>query len=122
MTKVVLSGANGNIGQAPRPALLVRGVDSRSAGGRRTLDPATPDEDVCHGDLRDPEVVDRYRGQTGTERLGYRPVQNAEDPADKILKRGAPLDPIARRYQGGGFVSVSMTYTPMDHRPQPIGN
>jgi hypothetical protein len=120
VTKVVLSGASGNIGQAPRPALLARGVDPRSAGGRRTLDPPTPGEDVCHGDLRDPAVVDRYRGQTGDERLGYRPVQNAEDRADGILKRGGPLDPIARRYQGGGF--PTMDHAPTRQRPQPAGH
>ncbi len=57
--------------------------------------------------------------QTGAERLGYRPVQNAEDYAEAILRQENPLDPVARRYQGGGF--VSMDYTPMDQRPQPIG-
>ena len=42
MTKVALSGASGNIGQVLRPALLERGVDLRSAGGRRPLDAAAP--------------------------------------------------------------------------------
>jgi len=38
MTKVALSGASGNIGQVLRPALQERGVDLRSAGGRRPPD------------------------------------------------------------------------------------
>ena len=120
MTKVVLSDANGNIGQAPRPALLARGVDPRSAGGRRTLDPPTPDEDVCHRDLRDPAGADRYRGQTGDERLGYRPVQDSEDYAAAILAQANPLDPVAQRYQGGGFPTVD--HAPTYQRPQPAGH
>ena len=268
MTKVALSGASGNIGQVLRPALLGRGVDLRSAGGRRALDPITPGEDVCHGDLRDPAVVDRllegvdvlihmagtsverplpeivdnnlvglhavyegarrhgvrrvvfassnhaigmhsvddklgldcdfrpdglyglskmwgegmarmywdkhgiegvsirigstlpkptefrhlstwlghedllrltmrcieapsvgylvvwgvsnntrsYWDQTGAERLGYRPVQDSEDYAAGILGQANPLDPVAQRHQGGGF--VTMDYTPPDRRPR----
>ena len=57
-----------------------------------------------------------YWDQTGAERLGYRPVQNAEDYAEEILKQENPLDPIARRYQGGGFVSID--FTPVDQRPR----
>jgi uronate dehydrogenase len=268
MTKVALSGASGNIGQVLRPALLDRGVDLRSAGGRRPLTPLRPGEDVCHGDLRDPAVVDRllegvdvlihmagtsverplpeiiennlvglhavyegarrhrvkrvvfassnhaigmypveeklrldcafrpdgfyglskvwgeamtrmywdkhgiegiavrigsallrpaefrhlstwlghedllqlmmrcieapdigylvvwgvsnntrsYWDQTGAERLGYRPVQNAEDYAEEILKQENPLDSIARQHQGGSF--VSQDFTPIERRPR----
>ena len=58
MTKVALSGAGGNIGRILRPQLLERGVDLRSAGGSRPLEPLIEGEDVCHGDLRDPAVVD----------------------------------------------------------------
>jgi uronate dehydrogenase len=267
MTKVALSGAGGNIGRILRPQLLERGVDLRSAGGSRPLEPLVEGEDVCHGDLRDPAVVDRllqgvdvlihlagtsverplpeiidnnlralhevyegarrhgvkrilfassnhaigmhtvdetlgldcefrpdgfyglskvwgeamarmywdkhgiegisvrigsfqekpsefrhlstwlghedflqmimqaitvpsigyltiwgvsantrsYWDNTGAERLGYEPVQNAEDYAAEILKQPNPLDPIAQRHHGGGF--VTMDYTPQDLRP-----
>lgn len=59
-----------------------------------------------------------YWVQTGAandaERLGYRPQQNAEDYADEILKQPNPLDAVAQRYQGGGFVSID--YTPPEAR------
>src|SRR5215207_8681412 len=42
-----------------RPKLLERGVDLRSAGGSKPLEALSPAEDVMHGDLRDPTVVDR---------------------------------------------------------------
>jgi uronate dehydrogenase len=268
MTKVALSGASGNIGRVLRPELLKRGVDLRSAGGSKPLAPLSSGEDVMHGDLRDPAVVDRllegidvlihmagtsverplpeiiennlkglhevyegarrhrvkrivfassnhavgmhpveeklgpdcefrpdgfyglskmwgegmarmywdkhgiegisvrigstlerptefrhlstwlghddlvqlmmqcieapgigylvvwgisnntrsYWDNSGAARLGYRPVQNAEDYAEAILKQENPLDPIARQYQGGGFVTID--YTPMDWRPR----
>jgi uronate dehydrogenase len=267
MTTVALSGASGNIGQVLRPALLDNGLKLRSAGGRRPLTPVRPDEDVCHGDLRDSAVVDRllqgvdvlihmagtsverplpeiiennlralyqvyegarrhrvrrivfassnhaigmypvterlelscafrpdgfyglskvwgeamarmywdkhgiegiclrigsaierptefrhlstwlgyedlvqlimrcitvpeigylvvwgvsnntrsYWDNRGADRLGYRPVQNAEDFAEAILKRPNPLDPVAREYQGGSF--ASMDYTSPEQRP-----
>jgi uronate dehydrogenase len=272
MTKVALSGASGNIGRVLRPELLKRGVRLRSAGGSKPLTSLSSEEEVMHGDLRDPAVVDQmlegvdvlihmagtsierplpeiiennlralyeiyegarrhrvrrivfassnhaigmypveeklgldctfrpdgfyglskvwgeamtrmywdkhgiegisvrigstleqptefrhlstwlghddlmqlmmrcieapkvgylvvwgisnntrsYWDQTGAERLGYRPVQNAEDYAEAILRQENPLDPVAQRYQGGGF--VSMNYTPMDQRPQPVGH
>ena len=268
MPKVALSGASGNMGRVLRSELLGRGVTLRSAGGSRPLSPLSPDEDVCHGDLRDPEVVDRllegvdvlihlagtsverplpeiidnnlrglhevyegarrhavkrivfassnhafgmhsvddrlgleaafrpdglyglskawgeamarmywdkhgiegiclrigsalerpteprhlstwlghedmvqlimrcitvpdigylavwgvsnnarsYWDNAGAERLGYRPVQNAEDYAEEILKRPNPLDATAQRYQGGGFVTLD--FTPPDRRPR----
>ena len=59
MTKVALSGASGNVGRLLREALPKRGVDLRSAGGSRPLSPLRDGEDVMHGDLRDPAVVDR---------------------------------------------------------------
>lgn len=55
-----------------------------------------------------------YWDQSGAERLGYRPVQNAEDYAEEILKQENPLDPIARQYQGGGFVTID--FTPPERR------
>jgi len=59
MTKVALSGASGNMGRILRTELQKRGVDLRSAGGRNPLVPLHEGEDVMHGDLRDPVIVDR---------------------------------------------------------------
>src|SRR5207302_3136887 len=59
MTKVALSGASGNMGRILRTELPKRGVDLRSAGGRSPLQPLHEGEDIMHGDLRDPAVVDR---------------------------------------------------------------
>lgn len=261
MPKVALSGASGNIGRVLRPRLLERGVELRSASGTRPMLPLSSQEDVLHGDLRDPAVVDRllkgvqvlihmagtsverplpeiiennlcglfevyegarrngvkrvvfassnhafgmhsvgdklsldapfrpdglyglskvwgeamarmywdkhavegislrigtaierptefrhlstwlghedltqlimrciaapeigyravwgvsnntrsYWDNAGAERLGYKPVQNAEDFADEILNRKNPLDPIAQQFQGGGFVTLDYT-------------
>ena len=50
-----------------------------------------------------------YWDNTGAEKLGFRPQQNAEAYADEILKRGNPLDPVAQRHQGGGFVTLDYT-------------
>jgi uronate dehydrogenase len=48
-------------------------------------------------------------------RIGYRPVQNADDYAAEILSRPNPLDPIAQGFQGGSF--TTMDYTPPEKRP-----
>jgi uronate dehydrogenase len=53
----------------------------------------------------------------GAERLGYRPVQDAEDYAEQILKQKNPLDPIAQQYQCGSFGRVNIT--PMDQPALP---
>jgi uronate dehydrogenase len=59
MTKVALSGAGGQVGSVLRPRLLERGVNLRSGGGPHPLTPVSHAEEVTHGDLRDPHVVDR---------------------------------------------------------------
>ena len=59
MTKVALTGARGQLGTVLRAELIKRGVNLRSAGGSKPLTPMFEGEDVCHGDLRDPAVVDR---------------------------------------------------------------
>jgi uronate dehydrogenase len=56
-----------------------------------------------------------YVTPTESVELGYHPRQNAEDYAAEILKQENPLDPIARRYQGGAF--VTMDYTAPAARP-----
>src|SRR5215207_9679880 len=256
MTKVALSGAGGQVGGVLRPRLLERGVKLRSGGGLNLLTPLSNAEEVTHGDLREPEVVDRllhgvdvlihlagtsverplpeiiennlralhevyegarrhgvkrivfassnhafgmhsvtdklclskawgeditrmywdkhgiegisvrigstlerptefrhlstwfgyedltqfmmcciearevgylavwgvsnntrsYWDNSAAERIGYRPVQNAEDYAEEILRQPNPLDPIAQRFQGGSFVTID--YTPSEARPR----
>ncbi|MCG5075985.1 NAD-dependent epimerase/dehydratase family protein [Paraburkholderia tagetis] len=59
MKKVALSGAAGQLGTVLRKGLLERGVNLRSAAGSKPLEPLVSGEDVMHGDLRDPAVVDR---------------------------------------------------------------
>jgi uronate dehydrogenase len=49
-------------------------------------------------------------------RLGYVPKQDSEIYAAELLKQKNPLDPIAQRYQGGGFVTGD--FTPIDKRPR----
>ena len=56
-----------------------------------------------------------YWDNSGAARLGYRPTQNAEDYAAEVLSRPNPLDAVAQRYQGGGF--VTQDFTPLDRRP-----
>jgi uronate dehydrogenase len=51
-------------------------------------------------------------------RLGYAPTQDSEIYAAAILTQKNPLDPIAQRYQGGGFVTGD--FTPTDKRPPPL--
>jgi uronate dehydrogenase len=41
--------------------------------------------------------------------IGYEPVQNAEDWAAEVDSKPNPLDPIARRFQGGQFVTMDYT-------------
>ena len=56
--RVAITGAAGAIGQVLRPRLLAHGITLRSSA----LDPLTPlneNETVCHGDLRDPFIVDQ---------------------------------------------------------------
>jgi len=56
-----------------------------------------------------------YWDNTGAEKLGYHPTQNAEDYAAQILSQPNTLDPVAQQFQGGPFVTED--YTPADQRP-----
>ncbi|HSV80287.1 MAG TPA: NAD(P)-dependent oxidoreductase [Ramlibacter sp.] len=58
MGKVALSGAEGNVGRILRVELPKRGIALRSAGFA-PLEPLHAEEDVVHGDLGEPAVVDR---------------------------------------------------------------
>jgi uronate dehydrogenase len=84
MRKVALSGASGNIGRVLRPRLLERGVQLRSAGGTRPLTPLSPQEEVMHGDLRDPAIVDRLLH--GIEVLIHMAGTSVERPLPEIIE------------------------------------
>ena len=84
MTKVALSGASGNVGRILREALPKRGVDLRSAGGSRPLSPLRDGEDVMHGDLRDPAVVDRLL--QGVDVLVHMAGTSVERPLPEIIE------------------------------------
>src|SRR5438067_12636600 len=84
MTKVALSGASGNMGRILRVELQKRGVDLRSAGGRSALTPLHEGEDVTHGDLRDPTVVDRLL--RGVDVLIHLAGTSVERPLPEIIE------------------------------------
>ena len=84
MTKVALSGAGGQLGSFLRPALLERGVDLRSAGGRHPLQKLRPDEDISHGDLRDAGAVDRLL--QGVDVLIHMAGTSVERPLPEIVE------------------------------------
>lgn len=84
MTKVALSGASGNMGRMLRVGLRKRGVDLRSAGGRKPLEPLYDGEDVMNGDLRDPEVVDRLL--RGVDMLIHLAGTSVERPLPEIIE------------------------------------
>src|SRR5437868_5643256 len=84
MTKVALSGASGNMGRILRTELQKRGVDLRSAGGRNPLAPLHEGEDIMHGDLRDPAVVDRLLN--GVDVLIHLAGTSVERPLPEIIE------------------------------------
>lgn len=84
MTKVALSGAGGQLGRFLRPALLARGVDLRSAGGRTSLEPIRPGEDVTHGDLREAANVDRLL--QGVDVLIHMAGTSVERPLPEVIE------------------------------------
>ena len=84
MNKVALSGASGNVGRILREALPKRGVDLRSAGGSRPLSPLRDGEDVMHGDLRDPAVVDRLL--KGVDVLIHMAGTSVERPLPEVIE------------------------------------
>ncbi len=84
MTKVALSGAGGNMGRILRQALQRRGVDLRSAGGHQPLEPLHDGEDVMHGDLRDPTVVDQLLD--GVDVLIHLAGTSVERPLPEIIE------------------------------------
>ena len=84
MARVALSGASGQLGSFLRPALLARGVNLRSAGGRRPLEPLHPGEDVMHGDLCDVGTVDRLLA--GVDVLVHMAGTSVERPLPEVIQ------------------------------------
>src|SRR3954454_25171180 len=84
MTKVALSGAGGQVGSVLRPRLLERGVKLRSGGGMNPLTPLSDAEEVMHGDLRDPAVVDRLL--RGIDVLIHLAGTSVERPLPEIIE------------------------------------
>src|SRR3954468_10887883 len=84
MTKVALSGAGGQVGSMLRPRLLERGVSLRSGGGLQPLTPLSEAEEVTHGDLRDPAVVDRLL--EGVDVLIHMAGTSVERPLPEIIE------------------------------------
>jgi uronate dehydrogenase len=66
-----------------RTALIARGIPLRSAGGSRPLVPLVEGEDVMHGDLRDPAVVDRL--MEGVDVLIHFAGTSVERPLPEII-------------------------------------
>ncbi len=93
--RVALTGAAGAIGQVLRPRLLAHGIALRSSA----LDPLTPlteAETVCHGDLRDPAVVDQTLAET--EMLIHLAGTSVEKPLPEIIENN--LVALHEIYQG----------------------
>ena len=84
MKRVALSGASGNMGRMLRVELQKLGVDLRSAGGRTPLVPLRDGEDVMHGDLRDPVIVDRLL--QGVDVLIHLAGTSVEKPLPEIIE------------------------------------
>jgi len=83
MTKVALSGADGQLGKFLRRSLLAQDIHLRSAG-LRPLEPLHPEEDLTHGDLCDPEIVDRLL--QGVDVLIHMAGTSVERPLPDIVQ------------------------------------
>jgi len=112
MTKVALSGAGGQLGRFLRPALLERGVDLRSAGGSKPLEPLRPGEDLTHGDLRNPTNVDRLLA--GVDVLIHMAGTSVERPLPEVIENNLiGLHAVyegARRHRVGRIVFASSNH------------
>ena len=110
--KVALSGAGGNVGRILRVELQKRGVDLRSAGGSKPLAPLHDGEDVMHGDLKDPAVVDRLL--QGVDVLIHMAGTSVERPLPEIIQNNlVALHEVyegARRHKVGRIVFASSNH------------
>jgi uronate dehydrogenase len=93
--KVALSGAKGNVGAILRAQLLARGWALRSAD-LAALEPLTPGEEVCCGDLRDPAAVDALLH--GVDVLIHMAGTSVEKPLDVIIENN--LNALVQVYEG----------------------
>src|SRR3954466_4399411 len=84
MKKIALSGAGGQLGSVVRAAMIARGTPLRSAAGSKAPTPLVEGEDVCHGDLRDPAVVDRLL--EGVDVLIHMAGTSVERPLPEIIE------------------------------------
>jgi len=96
MKKIALSGAGGQLGSVVRAALIARGIPLRSAAGSRALVPLMEGEDVMHGDLRDPAVVDRLLA--GVDVLIHFAGTSVERPLPEIIDNN--LRALVEVYEG----------------------
>ena len=96
MKKIALSGAGGQLGSVVRTALIARGVPLRSAGGTKPLAALVEGEDVMHGDLRDPAVVDRLLD--GVDVLIHFAGTSVERPLPEIIDNN--LRALVEVYEG----------------------
>jgi uronate dehydrogenase len=96
MKKIALSGAGGQLGSVVRAALVARGIPLRSAAGSRALVPLVEGEDVMHGDLRDPAVVDRLLA--GVDVLIHFAGTSVERPLPEIIDNN--LRALVEVYEG----------------------
>lgn len=96
MKKIALSGAGGQLGAVVRAALVARGTPLRSAAGSKPLTPLVEGEDVMHGDLRDPAIVDRLLD--GVDVLIHFAGTSVERPLPEIIDNN--LRALVEVYEG----------------------
>ncbi|QQC67421.1 NAD-dependent epimerase/dehydratase family protein [Paraburkholderia ginsengisoli] len=96
MKKIALSGAGGQLGSVVRAAMIARGTPLRSAAGSKALTPLVEGEDVMHGDLRDPVVVDRLL--EGVDVLIHFAGTSVERPLPEIIENN--LRGLVEVYEG----------------------
>ncbi|WP_250482340.1 NAD(P)-dependent oxidoreductase [Caballeronia sp. GACF5] len=96
MKKIALSGAGGQLGSVVRAQLIARGIPLRSAAGSKPLAPLVEGEDVMHGDLRDPAVVDRLLD--GVDVLIHFAGTSVERPLPEIIDNN--LRALVEVYEG----------------------
>jgi len=99
MKKIALSGAAGQLGTVLRAALIKRGTVLRSAGAPDPREPLTPlaaGEEVMHGDLSDPAVVDSLL--EGVDVLIHLAGTSVERPLPEIIANN--LRALVEVYEG----------------------
>jgi len=96
MKKIALSGAGGQLGSVVRAAMIARGTPLRSAAGSKALTPLVEGEDVMHGDLREPAVVDRLL--EGVDVLIHFAGTSVERPLPEIIENN--LRGLVEVYEG----------------------